>query len=167
MERPRITLARLMVVVGLIAVEIAVARSLYLLNVELALGLALMGLASQFGLLRAIRDRGSARAFWSGFVVTSLAAMGAFAWGACFEDSGLFRLWDVYTGLADEVLAAIPHAPSFYDGGGNDLAIGVAAAVAWFLPQFLASIIGGVSVALVARMKARQSDDRCLAAASP
>ncbi len=53
MGKPQLTLARLMAVVGVIAVNIAAARALYLRDVELALGLALMGLASQFALLRA------------------------------------------------------------------------------------------------------------------
>jgi hypothetical protein len=164
-EKPPLTLARLMAVVGVVAVNTAAARALYFRDEELALGLALMGLASQFALLRAIRRRGLARAFWSGFVTTGLAAMAMFAWGISFQDSVLFGWLLSYTRYADGVLALIPSAPRLYGGGGNDLAIEVAAAFVWFIPQLLAAMVGGLSAALVTWLGRKREEDRNLEAA--
>ena len=70
MKRTRITLARLMIVVAVVAVEVAAfivaCRSG---EGETALGLAPTGLACQIGILCAVLSRGWSRAFWSGFVV--------------------------------------------------------------------------------------------------
>jgi hypothetical protein len=165
-EKPPLTLARLMAVVGVIAVDIAAARALYLRDVELALGLALMGLASQFALLRAIRRRGRARAFWAGFVTTGFAAMAMFTWGVSFQDSVVFGWGLSYTRFADGVLALMPSAPRLYGGGGNDLAVGIAAAFVWFIPQLLAAMVGGLSAALVTWTGRKRVEDRRLEAAT-
>jgi hypothetical protein len=166
-EKPRLTLARLMAVVGVIAVDLAAARALYLRDVELALGLALMGLASQFAFLRAIRRRGRARAFWLGFATTGYAAMALFTWGSCFQDSVVFGWWLSYTLYADGVLALIPSAPRFYGGGGNGVAIEIAAAFVWFIPQLLTAMVGGLSAALVTWIGRKRVEDRRLEAAPP
>ncbi len=100
-------------------------------------------------------------------MTAGFAAMAMFTWGTCFQDSAVFGFWMYYTRYADGVLALIPSAPRLYGGGDNDLAIGIAVAFVWFIPQLLAALIGGLSAALVTWIGRKRAGDRPLEAAPP
>jgi hypothetical protein len=160
------TLARLMTIVVVVAVNFATARALYIRDVELAAGLTLRAVASQFAVLQALRHRGRARSFWLGYLTIGLATMGTFSWGICVPDSRIFRLWLSYTEHADGVLSMIPSAPRFFGGGGVDLARVVMASIVWFLPQLLAAIMGGLLAILLNRILGKRVDHAQFGAAS-
>ena len=85
MKRTRITLARLMIVVAVVAVELAAfIIACRCLGGDWVRGLPPTALACQIGLLCAVLSRGLSRAFWTGFVVFGCAMMATFAWGLCF-----------------------------------------------------------------------------------
>ncbi len=167
MKKPTFTLARIMVVVGITAVNIAAARALYREDIELALGLALMALVSQFALICAIKRLGLARAFWSGFVIASIAAMAVFAWGFSVQDSALFGWLLSYTQFADGVLALIPYAPRLYISGGSNLPVMMTAAFVWFIPQLMAAVVGGLFATFVAWMNIKRVENRYIEPTSP
>jgi hypothetical protein len=85
MKRARITLARLMLVIAVVAVDLAafILDDRYL-GGDWVRGLPPTALACQIGLLCGVLSRGLSRAFWTGFVVFSCAMMATFAWGLCF-----------------------------------------------------------------------------------
>src|SRR5262249_37389268 len=71
MKLPRVSIARLMVIVAIIALNIAATRAF--MRWEWS-GLFLIGLALQVGLLGLIRCRIGSRAFWWGFEAFGLAS---------------------------------------------------------------------------------------------
>jgi hypothetical protein len=145
MKRARITLARLMIVVAVVAVELAAfivaCRSG---EGETALGLAPTGLACQIGMLCAVLSRGRSRAFWSGFVVFGCAMMMTWAWAGWFRESAANDAWVSYVELAEVVISTIPRPPQWLSDGGD-----VAMAVVLSLPQLAAACAGGVFISLV------------------
>jgi hypothetical protein len=155
----RITLAQLMVVVGVIALESAGFRAFYRGD-ELTLGLALPVLACQFGLFGAVRGRGRVRAFCGGFVAFGLVMIVVFAWGMCFPKSRIYDLWASYIETAEGVLSTIPNAPGwlFQDAG---------MAVVLSFPQLLAALIGGVLATLAMWRHVGRPGDRHLDPAEP
>src|SRR5262245_52294277 len=109
MERTRITLARLMIVVAVVAVELAAfIVACRLVGGDWVLGLPPMGVACQIGLLRAVLSRGLSRAFWTGFVVFGCAMMATFAWGLCFpfQQSAVDDAWVSYGDFAVGLIEA-------------------------------------------------------------
>ena len=142
MKRARITIARLMIVVAVIAVDLAafIAAARYL-GGDWVRGLPPTALACQIGLLCAILSRGLSRAFWTGFVVFGCAMMATFAWGLCFplQESAVNDAWESYGEFASNVL----YWGNFYEEED------VAMAVIWTLPQLAAACVGGVFVLLV------------------
>ncbi|MDB5351787.1 MAG: hypothetical protein JWN86_3034 [Planctomycetota bacterium] len=159
MERDRTTLARLMLVVGVIAVEFAGFRAFYLINDELALALALTGLASQFALVYAIRGRGLARAFWAGFVAIGSVMMATTAWAFTCPGSDISDLWSAYT---DHVVDGTAFVSYELRGFPQDVAL----SVVWFLPQLLAALSGGALATLVMRWCIRRADESRLGPAT-
>ena len=142
MKRARITIARLMIVVAVIAVDLAafIAAARYL-GGDWVRGLPPTALACQIGLLCAILSRGLPRAFWTGFVVFGCAMMATFAWGLCFplQESAVNDAWESYVEFTSDVYWGRP-----YDGSEDDVAL----AVIWTLPQLAAACVGGVFVLL-------------------
>ena len=121
MKKTRITLARLMGVVAVVAVDLA-AFIVACRNDqgELALGLAPTGLAFQIGLLCAIMSRGRWRAFWSGFVVFGCADDGDLCiLGQVVQESAATGAWASYAELAEGVISTIPACSMqwLFDGG--------------------------------------------------
>jgi hypothetical protein len=141
MKRPRITLAGLMIVIAVVAVDLAAFilddRSL---GGDWVRGLPPTALACQIGLLCAVLSRGLSRAFWTGFVVFGCAMMATFAWGLCFplQESAVNDAWRSYGEFASDVYWGSPYEEE-----------DVAMAVIWTLPQLAAACVGGVFVLLV------------------
>ena len=151
MKRTRITLALLMAVVAVVAVDLA-AFIIACRNGkgELALGLAPAGLACQIGLLCAVLSGGRSRAFWTGFVVFGCAMMATFAWGLYFWESAVNDTWASYGDLAVGVICS-PQLLAAREASAGDVAM----AVIWSLPQLAAACVGGVFV-LLATLVMRQ-----------
>jgi hypothetical protein len=144
MKRARITLARLMIVVAVVAVELAAfIVACRRVGGDWVLGLPPMGVACQIGLLCAVLSRGLSRAFWTGFVVFGCAMMAHFAWGLYFWESAVNEPWASYGDFAVGVIETSPWAPQLLSDGGD-----VAMAVTWLLPQLAAACAGGVFVLL-------------------
>jgi hypothetical protein len=145
MKRTRITLALLMAVVAVVAVDLA-AFIIACRNSagELALGLAPTGLACQIGLLCAVLTGGWSRAFWTGFVVFGCAMMATYAWACGFPESAVNDAWATYAEFAQGVIWTIPLSPwGPYDGGD------VFDATIFSLPQLAAACAGGVFASLL------------------
>src|SRR5947209_18664618 len=68
MRLPRFSIGRLMIVVGLIALNLSAVRAFVSIEPWLLIGVAPAGLALQLAAFRLIRSRGRARAFWAGFL---------------------------------------------------------------------------------------------------
>jgi hypothetical protein len=151
MKRTRITLARLMTVVAVVAVDLAAfivaCRSD---KGELALGLAPTGLACQIGVLCAVLSGGRSRTFWVGFVVFGCAMMMTFVWAGWFTESAANDAWVSYAELAPGVISTIPRAPQWLFDGGD-----VSMAAVLCLPQLVAACVGGVFATLVALVTRR------------
>jgi hypothetical protein len=141
MKRPRITLAGLMIVIAVVAVDLAafILDDRYL-GGDWVRGLPPTALACQIGLLCAVLSRGLSRAFWTGFVVFGCAMMATFAWGLCFplQESAVNDAWRSYGEFASDVYWGSPYEEE-----------DVAMAVIWTLPQLAAACVGGVFVLLV------------------
>ncbi len=151
MKRTRITLARLMAVVAVVAVDLAAFIVACRNDAgELALGLAPTGLACQIGLLCAVLSGGRSRAFWTGFVVFGCAMMATFAWASFFRESAVNEAWATYAEFAQGVIWSIPFSPwGPYDGGD------VFDATIFSLPQLAAACAGGIFASLVTLMTRR------------
>jgi hypothetical protein len=122
MKTTRITLARLMIVVAVVAVELAAfIVACRRVGGDWVLGLPPTGVACQIGLLCAVLSRGLSRPFWTGFVVFGSAMMATFAWGLCFplQESAVNDAWVSYGELAVGMVEASPRAPQLLSDGGD------------------------------------------------
>lgn len=147
MKTRRTTLARLMIVVAVVAVELAAFIVAWRgVGGDWVRGLPPTALACQIGLLCAVLSRGMWRAFWTGFVVLGCAMMATFAWGLCFpfQRSAVVDAWVSYGDFAMGLIEARPIEPLLR----TDADVDVAMAVAWALPQLAAALAGGVFVCL-------------------
>ncbi len=86
LHRPRITVFKVVAWLVLLAVNLAVARGLFVYDETLLYGLALMGLSLQVAVYRLFRFRGLTRAFWKGYVAFGLAASASLVWAFEFND---------------------------------------------------------------------------------
>ena len=143
---PRLTIGRLMLAVVMVAVNIAVGRLVFawsIWGVEILLAFAPMSLVIQFTVLMALRCRGRARAFWTGFIAFAVASMATLAESIVNTRGILDILWGYYMDFALQVFDCLPHIlqPDFERG--YSLALCFRSATIWFLPQLLAGLIGG------------------------
>jgi hypothetical protein len=142
----RTSIARGMAWVAIAAVNLAALRALYAADMELAMGLGFMALAVQFGGFQAIRRRGHCRAFWIGFVLAGLAAMGSFVWCSLSLESPAFLVWSVYTKYANRFLNEITGVWSSYNSNQvlNHFVMVMMLSLVWFLPQLIIATIVGL-----------------------
>jgi hypothetical protein len=166
MRLPRFSIGKLMIVVGLIALNLAAGRVLYSIEPWLLVGIAPAGLALQFAAFRLIRSRGPARAFWAGFLAVGLLAAWSLVAAMLFRTSvnvainrttgqpmfwttpgyrGADQAWAVWTGyivLVEKGLAHLPSTAGILErGDAVDAIVGVVVA---FLPQFVIALAGGL-----------------------
>ena len=74
MRIPRVTITHLVILVAVVAVNLAVWLAVFAYDDGLLLGLGLMCLALQLGCFRLISTRGTTRSFWVGFIIFGTAA---------------------------------------------------------------------------------------------
>jgi hypothetical protein len=87
MKSAQFSIAKLMVVVGVVALNLGAGRLIFEFGPPLLLVIAPAGLAAQFFLFRLIRTRGPRRAFWAGLVAGGLLTVCSFLWGFVFGGS--------------------------------------------------------------------------------
>jgi len=184
---PRLSIAKLMVVVGVVALNIAAARLLFDDNSEMLIGVALSGLILQVGLFQLMRSRGRGRGFWAGFIACGLMAMTTLVWAMLFPEvlgitatmtlvrmpgSSMYTVWYGYANFVSEhIIAPVLYDPRINPGIyldsllGGALIVGIRAVV-WFLPQLLIAVVGGLLASLIGgrRSKSPAGDPRSLAA---
>ena len=165
MSLPRVSIVKLMLIVGIAALNLAAVRILFLYNSEMLIGVAPIGLALQFGIFRLMRSRGRGRAFWVGFVVCGLTAMMAFVWvvrspGVILVSStgGYYKEYEppMYSALCEcrdvateRVLYPILNGLHVDPLAHRDSTLLRASfmgvnAVSWFLPQLFIALAGGL-----------------------
>ena len=156
MNRPRLSMAKLMAIVAIIALNIAALRALFFSRMELALGIMPIGIVLQVGLLKAIRNQGRSRFFWTGFSILGTAAAASFIWAAFFDKSWLGIGWISYTLSANAFLRSYAPGLGLSMYSPNKWIIIVTVAIICFVPQLAAALIGGLSGVLIAN---RRSSD--------
>jgi len=179
---PRLSLVGLMGLVVLLAANLAAARALHAHDSEMLIGVALVGIALQYALFRAMRDD-RRRAFWAGFQAGGLVATAGFVWAMTFPEvlgvsikpggsmtvhktpgSPLYAAWHGYASLvADRVVApafaALDVQPDPETASGGVLMAAVRAVI-WGLPQGLAAVAGGLLGLGIAARRAGRGRDR-------
>ena len=169
----RFSIARMMAIVGVIALNIATARILFAYEPELLIGVGLGVLVLQVGLFRLVRGRGTNRAFWVGFIVCGLITMTTLVWAMLFPEvvglssTGVLErvpgstMWTIWYGYARFVSEPILVPMITYSGIDPDVSnlggilIAGARAVIWFLPQLLIAVAGGLLAGLIWVMECR------------
>jgi hypothetical protein len=165
MRRPRFSIGKLMVVVGLIALNLSAGRVLFAIEPWLLIGVALAGLALQWAAFRLIGSRGRARAFWAGFLAAGVLAAWSLVAAMFFRTSlnvGINRTtgermtltspgysaadqawaaWNGYVEFVDDGLARLPSIAGILER--DDAWVAVAGVVLAFLPQFGIALAGG------------------------
>lgn len=176
MKPPRFSVAKLMAVVSLVAVNLAAARALISYDLFLLTGIALPLLTLQVGLHRVICRRGRVRPFWAGFIACGLGAIMSFYWALAFPngvgryvDPGTGRvvelippgslawtLWSYYDEFVKSCIERLPDALQI-DLDGVDVVSEVMSSLIWSLPQLLLALAGGLLVALAVRRPGKTS----------
>jgi hypothetical protein len=153
MNRPRLSMAKLMAIVAIIALNIAAVRALIFSRMELAIGLMPFGIVLQFGLLKAIRNRGRSRFFWTGFSILGTAAAASFIGAAIFDKSWLGIGWSSYAFSANAFLRSYAPGLGLSMFSPNKWIIIATLAIICFVPQLVAASIGGLSGVLIANRR--------------
>lgn len=156
MSTGRLSIARLMLVIAIIAINIAAARAILPDHIEILVGVALMWLGLQIALVRMFDQRGERQAFWAGFLVFGFLAISSYVWAMMFPStllvtpggpvietpgSPVYPIWNGYLGLLISFLEGMV-------GRGADkvavLALGLILMIVWIaLPQGVTAISGG------------------------
>jgi hypothetical protein len=168
------SIAKMMAIVGVVALNLAAARLLLSHSLYLLIGASLIGLSLQVGSFRLVRSRNRVRMFWVGFVAFGSLAMLSFLWGTIFAPitrvaaprsrmhyapipgSPMWTLWHAYFGFAVQFLGFLPYSSQILGIGGEMPVITVAAIT--FLPQLLIAAAGGLLTRLVVRWWHKTSD---------
>lgn len=161
MKSVRHSVTTLMMVVAVVAINLAIARGLARFSPLLPIAIAFIALALQAISFILIRHRGKGRAFWLGFLAFGFMAMMSVIWAIVFAPnigiaqdpttgetitlkipgSFLWSLWSSYTDLVDTSLLQ----PFEIDLDPT----GLLAAMIWSFPQFLLAAAGGLVVWLI------------------
>lgn len=160
MKMPRLTIGRLMITVGVVAIDIAAARWLYNPDDRMLASYSLGVVAVQFSAFRMTRGQG--RAFWLGFFLFSTAALVSLAAHSLIQPSLMTRLWSYYFIFAMDGLKNYPSLPQLVPPDIYDSpAIWIATALIAFIPQLVVALIGGFLAAGLSRLASgRTQSDR-------
>ncbi len=143
MNKPRITIARLMAAIFIIALNAGLIRAFVVQ--EMFCGGILMFFAMQAGLFFLLRGRGRSRQFWIGFEI--LGGISVIALYSCevFPDSVLNRIVSAYTEFADYLTwSLLPDwASSILFDDHNDWYL----ASVYFLPELGIALLSGLCAA--------------------
>lgn len=144
-----------MAVVGIVALNLAAARSLASYDLKLMMGVMPTALILQVALFRLIRTQGRRRAFWAGFLTAGFLVMLSFVWANRLSETvgiatdaatgktvfvvepGSFggdQMHAIWTGYVNVVVRCLPYVPQSP----------LAAAVVFLMPQVLAASACGL-----------------------
>src|SRR4051812_13353628 len=119
MNTPRLTIAKLIAVVAVVAVNLGVARALVASGMWFLLATAVTGLAIQIAIVCMVRGRGYSRVFWSGFATCGLAAAVSCVWAMTHNShqhpSMAYRLWNPYVVFMAGLIRRLPHGHEMFD----------------------------------------------------
>jgi hypothetical protein len=153
------SIGTLLVVIGIVALDLAIGRALLERDDHYLLGLTLSGPVIQLGLIRAITRRGSSRSFWIGFVLSATLAAASFILFVERPESDSLPTiaWGEYARFIHLNLVEI------YEDGFkihpvmDPLALALAKftllMILFFLPQLLAALSGGWIFLFVSRVR--------------
>jgi hypothetical protein len=146
--RTRASIAALMTVVGIVALNLSVLRALYATRrVDFLLGGAVMSVLWQVAVFRAFRTSGRSRLFWAGFAGGgTLAALSLIA-AYYFPHSLMGILWWGYGDLVGGWLEGLVLrlAPGFgFNGVVMELTFVLLVTASEFIPIILAALLGGL-----------------------
>lgn len=162
MRVTRFSVSRLMVLVGIIALNLAAARGLAASSEDLMVGVIPTVLVLQVALFCLIRTRGRRRAFWVGFLMAGLLAVLSLVGANQFSGSlalatdavtggtrivvydayfGCKQMDAIWTAYVDTVVQWFPNLPVYP----------LVDAVVLLIPQMLAALIGGLLAWLTKR----------------
>ena len=165
--KAQVSIAGVMVVVLIVALNAAVARALFAYNAEILIGIALTGLTLQGAVFRLARRR-SNRVFWVSFAAFGSLAMASFIWGMTLPRelvavaypgqsprlvnvSQVSALWLGYGRSAAVVLEPwLGHSQRFADPQG--VAAVLVRSLVWSTPQLLVALVGGFCALAVAKV---------------
>ena len=177
MKRPRFSIGRLMVVVGVVALNLGAGRVAFAIDPWVLAGSAPAALMLEFAAYRFFRLRGRgrvrARAFWAGFLVAGLLAAGSLAWGFLFRESvnvginlttgekttirtpgfaSADRAWAAWSGYLQLMVSGLERVPATRGLLTRDgVPQVVAGTLMVWLPQLLIAAAGGVLASGLAR----------------
>jgi hypothetical protein len=159
---PSVSIAKLMLVVAIVAANLAIGRVLAAGCPVLPVAIALTGFALQAGAFALIRSRGRRRVFLAGLMAFGSMAMMSVIWAMVFAPNvGIAHdpstgkmitlkipgslMWTIWSGYVEfvETSVAEPLRISLDP-------MGIAAVVIWSLPQFLIALTGGLLTVLIA-----------------
>lgn len=150
MQGHRVSLASLMVVVVVIAIELTAVRALSTYLVRLAFVPVLSGLVLQVGLIKLARRRGRERMFWAGFIGAVSLALISCVWEESAPNSRTpwGSPWLGYMSAVDRFLPALSIRT---DPRGWPVMLVATNAPVLFLPQLLVGVAGGILVCMFPR----------------
>ena len=157
MEVPRPSIAKLMGLVVVVAVDLVAWRALFPYIEHLGSVIALSGLSLQVGVFGLIRSRGRDRTFWAGFLASGTLALMTYIWEESVPNNRTMIgcPWLTYMVAVDRHLPAL----SLRSGPRGWSATQVATnTVVLFLPQFLISLAGGFLFRAIARLRVLAPD---------
>jgi hypothetical protein len=186
MKLPQLSLARMMVFIGIVAANIAAIRGVILAHEEETLfGILLAAITLQVALFRLVRARGPARAFWVGYIAVCLLTMMNFVRAMMHPEvvvltpartlvripgSAPHAVWHGYFDyLSGFLVKSLPFLSRALVGGydgtlSNDLLIAGLRCAIWFLPQLFFALLGGLLArAIAGRRRTNEEPGRHLA----
>jgi hypothetical protein len=150
-----------MAVIGVTALDLALARMAFIEYRHLTIGLSLIAVVLQVGTFAMILCPAHQRAFSAGFVAAGALAASSFIIFRYCPESGIAIVWSVYARFVEFSIKHMPFLCRVIRGDWNSPLLAGIIAVFAFLPQLIAALIGGVSASLLTRFAGSCSTRRC------
>jgi hypothetical protein len=152
MRRPRVTIARWMGLIAILALNAGLVRAF--VAQEMFYGGILIFIALQVGLSCLLRSRGRVRRFWLGFEISGVAAVLVLFSCEVFPDSALNRLLMTYTDISASLASShLPTPLADHLDEHWDLFL----AVVYFVPEITSALVGGTIAVSLRRMTMRSA----------
>lgn len=150
-KMPRLTIGRMMLAVGVVAVNIALARLIYSPTTRLLTSVSLGILALQFAALRIAQGR--SRPFWMGYLIFGAIALASLAGYVWAWPEWVTSAWSEYFRYVRQELRAYPSLPQIVPPSVSDtVGIHIITAIFVFLPQLIVAVAGGLLVVGLTRL---------------
>ena len=156
MRSRRLSIGLMMAAIAVLAVDLALVRfALAYRGPDLAAMYGPIGLASQVGLVFALRGPAARRRFWYGFLAGGVVALLGSAWLELARPRAVVDLWVAYLARLDSLFGRLPRLGA--SNPGHEL-LHFAIVASFFVPaQLLLALGGGVLSSALGSMGLRQS----------